>query len=49
VNHAGRHSASRQPQVPLNTPMKWLLLIILAALLIFLANQLWQTFFMGRY
>jgi hypothetical protein len=30
-------------------PMKWLLLIILAALLIFLANQLWQTFFMGRY
>jgi hypothetical protein len=28
--------------------MKWLLLIILAALLIFLANQLWQTFFLGR-
>jgi hypothetical protein len=29
--------------------MKWFLLILLVALLIFLANQLWQTFFLGRY
>jgi hypothetical protein len=29
--------------------VKYLLFILLAALLIFLANQLWQTFFMGHY
>ncbi len=29
--------------------MKYLLLLILAALLLFLANQLYQQFFLGRY
>jgi hypothetical protein len=29
--------------------MKYLLLVLLAALLIFLANQLYQQFFLGRY
>jgi hypothetical protein len=48
VNQPCRGSASRHAPLPLNTLMKWFLLIILAALLIFLANQLWQTFFLGR-
>ena len=29
--------------------MKYLLLILLAGLMLFLAYQLWQTFFLGNY
>jgi hypothetical protein len=41
--------ASGQEAPALDVAMKYLLLVILAALLIFLANQLYQQFFLGRY
>ena len=33
----------------LNRSMKYLLMILLVGLLLFLAYQLWQTFFLGNY
>jgi hypothetical protein len=42
-------SASRQASLSLDGAMKYLLLIILLALLVFLGNQLYQQFFLGRY
>jgi len=42
-------SASRQGPMSLDGAMKYLLLLILLALLVFLGNQLYQQFFLGRY
>jgi hypothetical protein len=42
-------SASRQAAMSLDGAMKYLLLLILLALLVFLGNQLYQQFFLGRY
>jgi hypothetical protein len=42
-------SASHEAQVSLDVSMKYVLLIVLLALLAFLGNQLYQQFFLGRY
>jgi hypothetical protein len=42
-------SASREADPSLDDAMKYLLLVILLALLVFLGNQLYQQFFLGRY
>jgi hypothetical protein len=42
-------SASRQAGLSLDGAMKYLMLIVLLALLAFLGNQLYQQFFLGRY
>ena len=42
-------SASHEAHMSLDGAMKYLLLIMLLALLAFLGNQLYQQFFLGRY